>query len=247
MIVSCPNCSTKYNLPDDKVTDSTRLRCTVCKEVFTLSQAKALAFTAEPVSLNLDDAPSEKGKKGSLLKTLFTLLVFALIAAGGAGGYLWYAKPEVLARILPGLAKAVTEKAPAKDMISLITLRGVRQYSIENEKLGTISVIEGKAVNGFNEPRELIRLEASLYDKDGKVLFSKQQLGGTQVSLFQLQVLGEQELEQALGNKIDILSNNTNVPPKGEVPFMIVFYKTVENATEFGVKVIDAKLPPAEK
>ena len=67
------------------------------------------------------------------------------------------------------------------------------------------------------------------------------------MSLFQLQVLGEQELEQALANKIDIMATNTNVLPGGEVPFMVVFYSPPDNAAEYGVKVIDARIPPENK
>lgn len=97
------------------------------------------------------------------------------------------------------------------------------------------------------EPRELIRIEAALYDAEGKTLVSKQQLAGGRVSLFQLQMLGEQELEQALTSKIDIMSNNTNVAPGGEVPFMVVFYNPPDNAAEYGVKIIDARIPPKKK
>ena len=89
----------------------------------------------------------------------------------------------------------------------------------------------------------MIRLEASLYDKDNKVVATKQQLAGNAVSLFQLQVLSEQELEQTLANKLGVLTNNTNVPAGGEVPFMIVFCKPPASATEIGVKVVDARLP----
>ena len=42
------------DLPADKVSDSTQLRCTVCKEVFTLAEAQGQAPKG-PVSLNLDD------------------------------------------------------------------------------------------------------------------------------------------------------------------------------------------------
>jgi hypothetical protein len=129
-------------------------------------------------------------------------------------------------------------------MVSRIVLKNVRQYTIANEKMGQIAVIEGKAVNEFDDARELIKVEAVLYDKDGKELNKKQQLAGTTVSLFQLQILGEKELEQALSNRIEILSNNTNVPPNGEVPFMVVFYAQPDGAAEFGIKVVDARLPP---
>ena len=138
--------------------------------------------------------------------------------------------------------RAAQEAGPV-ELVKNIALRGVRQYNISNEKLGNISVVEGKVVNGFNQPRELIRIEASLYDSAGNALVSKQQLAGTSLSLFQLQVLGEQDIEQALANKIDIMATNTNVLPGGEVPFMVVFYSPPDNAAEFGVKVIDARIP----
>lgn len=40
MIVDCPNCQTKFNLPDEKVgPEGARVRCSVCKHVFTTEPA----------------------------------------------------------------------------------------------------------------------------------------------------------------------------------------------------------------
>ena len=44
-----------------------------------------------------------------------------------------------------------------------------------------------------------------------------------------------------LNNKVELLANNTNIPPGGEVPFMILFYDPPENVAEFGVKIVDVK------
>jgi hypothetical protein len=132
---------------------------------------------------------------------------------------------------------------PLKDLIERLDITNLRQYMLQNEKIGNILVIEGKVANGYDEPREFIVVEASIYDSANNLLVSKDQMGGAVVSLFQLQVLGEQELEQTLNNKLDILTNNTNIPPGGTVPFMLVFYKPPENATDFVVKVIGAKRP----
>ena len=285
MIVSCPSCDTKFNLPDDKVQPGSQLRCSVCKHVFGVPDARghmpgqlddtppsrheeapeqdqdaafeqhqesvssareSVAEKKEPLSssnLNLDAALTTppKQKKSTSRTGLWVFLFLLLLIGGGAAGVFFF-KPDLVQSYLPFLNDAPA--VSSQDLVSKITLRGVRQYSINNEKLGVLSVIEGKAVNGFSEPRELIKVEASLYDKDGKVLASKQQVAGTQASLFQLQVLSEKDLEQTLNNKVDILTNNINVPPGGEVPFMIVFYNSPENATEFGVKVTEARLPP---
>lgn len=228
MEVTCPNCSSKFNLPDKLAKPGAKLRCTVCKNVFQLPgkpQPKA-----EKTNDSLPQiAPPKKGK--------FKLwLILALVAAVIAGGGTWYwmglgGTPEVSE---PEVAKKV----------EMLTMRNVRQYNVLNEKVGKVFVIEGKVVNEFPEPKELIELEGALYDKDKKPLAMKRQLAGTQLSLFQLQVLSENEMESFLNNKVEILANNTNVPPGGEVPFMILFYGPPENVTEFGVKIVDAKDMP---
>ena len=272
MIIICPSCETTFNLPDETVRKGAQLRCSVCKHVFGIPetggrmpgqtvesaspeqapdgseslQDKGLSFAAADDSAKLrlseSDSPQRRSQKKSGKGCLLVCLLVLILAGGGAAAAWIFAGDAIRARLPFGLGQ--TSAVPAKDMISKITFRGVRQYTLVNEKIGSIIVIEGKAVNGFPEPRELIKIEASLFDKDGKLLDKKQQMGGTSVSLFQLQVLGEKELEQALGNRIEILSNNTNVPPAGEVPFMIVFYKPSDTVAEFGVTVTEAKQPP---
>ena len=96
-------------------------------------------------------------------------------------------------------------------------------------------------MNEFPAPKELVELEGAIYDADKKPVGAKRQLAGTQLSLFQLQVLSEKEMESFLNNKVELLANNTNIPPGGEVPFMILFYDPPENVAEFGVKIVDVK------
>jgi hypothetical protein len=131
--------------------------------------------------------------------------------------------------------------------VEKLTMRNVRQYYVTNEKIGPISVIEGKAVNGFPTPRELIEVEAALYGQDKNALVSKKQYAGASLSLFQLQVLGEKELDAFINNKLEVLANNTNIPPGGEVPFMVLFYNPPPTVTEFGVKIVDAREPEVKK
>jgi hypothetical protein len=78
------------------------------------------------------------------------------------------------------------------------------------------------------------------------VLTSKDILSGNTVSLFQLQVMTKQELESALTSQVGVLTNNTNLAPGAETPFMIVFFDPPEAVKEFGVKVVDAKDPPGK-
>ena len=255
MIVTCPNCSTKFNLPDAQVAPGAKLRCSVCKHVFQLPEPKPTEISMQPdLVLGSPQAPepslsSSSGplamppkKKSGPWGWVITLVILCAVAGGTWWAWTYTPLFDSVKELI-----APPKKQDPVDLVKNIALRGVRQYNISNEKLGNISVVEGKVVNGFNQPRELIRIEASLYDAAGNALVSKQQLAGTSLSLFQLQVLGEQELEQALANKIDIMATNTNVLPGGEVPFMVVFYSPPDNAAEYGVKVIDARIPPENK
>lgn len=130
------------------------------------------------------------------------------------------------------------------DEVHLISLQNVRQYFVTNEKIGQLFVIEGKARNDFPVPMELFRIEASLFDAAGAVVERKEFLAGNTVSLFQLQILSEQELEAALGARVGILSNNTNLRPGMDVQFMVVFPNPSDAVQEYGLKVIGAQHPP---
>lgn len=152
----------------------------------------------------------------------------------------------------PDAAKPKAAEAPAAPKpeetakVKDIMLQNVRQYYVSNEKAGQLFVIEGKAVNNFKAPKEMIKLEASLFDEKGGSLATQEELAGNTVSLFQLQVMTRDELKNALNSQVGVLTNNTNIAPAGEVPFMLVFFDPPEAVKEFGVKVIDAKDPPRQ-
>lgn len=229
MEVRCPNCSSRFNLPDQLARPGVKLRCSVCKTVFAYDPAEQLAAQGP-----LPDMPV---KKRSRLGKLLGLLLLILVCAGGA---YWYFKHSAT-----GESSPPTEQELAKK-VEMLTMRNVRQYYVDNEKVGKVFVIEGKVVNEFPEPKELVIVEAAIYDKDKKTLATKKQLGGVQLSLFQLQVLSEKEMESFLNNKVEILTNNTNVPRGGEVPFMVLFYAPPEGVAEFGVRIVDVKDMPVQ-
>lgn len=236
MEVKCPQCSSRFNLPDAAARPGAKLRCAVCKTVFSLPGGDASAQAPAPKQKR-KEAPAEPlpelGKKrGGRRKLWLALLVLLLLCGAGAGAYYYY---FFLHKETPPSEADIAKK------VELLTMRNVRQYNVLNEKVGKVFVIEGKVVNEFPEPKELIALEGAIYDKDKKPLAVKKQLAGTQLSLFQLQVLSEKEMEAFLNNKVEILTNNTNVPPGGEVPFMILFYDPPDDVAEFGVKIVDVK------
>jgi predicted Zn finger-like uncharacterized protein len=193
-----------------------------------------------------DHGPEKSSKRGRTA-ALLLILVLVLLAAG-----VYYFYPQVQPFIPASIAQRIAattsdhgflrKEEPGSD-VENINLVDVRQYFVANDKIGQLFVIEGRAVNGYSTPKELIRLQASLYDGLGNVIESKQFLCGNTVTLFQLQVLTIDELETALNSKVGVLTNNTNVQPGGEVQFMTVFARPPENVQEFGVRVIDIREP----
>ena len=89
-------------------------------------------------------------------------------------------------------------------------------------------------------------MEATLLDENKNPVVSNQQFCGISVSYFQLQVLTEKELTDALSNKLEVLAKNTNVQPEAKVPFIFVFRSVPPTVRAFGVKVIEAQKPEPE-
>jgi predicted Zn finger-like uncharacterized protein len=198
---------------------------------------------------------SDKGKEKTglsakaRLAALIAAAVIGLAAVGAGSLYVLKLGPFAEKKPLETPATPPPPKAEEKkpeDTSKNLALIGVRQYMVDNTKVGNLFVIEGKVKNNFTTPKEYIKIEASLFDDKGATLATKQIVAGNTVSYFQLQSLGNEELETALTSQVGILTNNVGVRPGGEVPFMIVFYNPAESLQEFGVKVVEAKDPPPD-
>lgn len=208
------------------------------------------------LGFDLDGGSSKKEKKsgGGKGKKVLVALVVLLLLIGGAGAGLWFFAPDLIPFGLGPTTMAgddagengpVAEEDQAPDAaVRDIVLDKVRQYYVDNDKLGRIFVIEGVAVNGFDAPKELITVRARLLDDTEQVLDSKELMAGNTLSLFQLQVFDKPDFDQALADKTGIASRNTNVAPGGEVPFMVVFFEPPDAVREFVVDVVSVVDPP---
>jgi predicted Zn finger-like uncharacterized protein len=179
-------------------------------------------------------------KKPGLLWILTILLVVAL----GAGAYVLY---PAWMHWIPFLDAGQSQQTvPQKEetsrsAIKNIELRDVSQYMVQNEKIGRLLVIEGKAVNESSAPKKMIKVEANLFGSKGEIIESKSFLCGNTVSLFQLQVMDRQELLSALTSKTGVVTNNNNVGPGEAVEFMTAFIQPPDSLTEFSLRVIQAR------
>lgn len=268
MEVKCPHCDSRFNLPDSVVKPGAKLRCSVCHSVFTLPAPGAEAQAAPsaprrpeptmataPFSLDEEEQP----RKRNLLPLLLVLLALLLASGGAACWWFFLRGPDDAATSSTPVADNAPAPAPVSapaapkaqvaDKLRMLSMRKVHQYYVDNETVGKVFVIDGVVVNGFDTPKALIAVEAAIYDKDKKPIAVKRQLAGTQLSLFQLQVVREKDMESFLTNKVDIVTANTNVQPGAEVPFMILFYPPskeqsaafVDAIKEFGLRIVDVQ------
>jgi predicted Zn finger-like uncharacterized protein len=233
-----------YEIPDDLVSASAE----------ELSGEEAPAKSGGGVSLDGGfslEAPAKKkkgkaaggGKKKGLVIGIAAVVLLLLAAAGG----LYFFKPG----LIPGLgpkpkAEEAAGKPATQSQVENITLDKIRQYYVDNEKVGRIFVVEGVAINDFDVPKELITVEVGLFDAQGQMVASQRVVAGNVLSLYNLQILEWDKIQSGLANESGIAANNTNIPPKGEVPFMVAMAHTPESVSEFVVKVVEVKDPPKQ-
>ncbi len=212
------------------------------EEPVAAAEESALSFEGKAASG--ETAPLDMPEqKRSRFEGAFGLLVCIAIVLGGIWAWNHTKYLDGLKGLVAPLAEQVDIAAEPASLIEKLELRDVRQYQEKNEKLGGIIVIEGKVKNNFETAREFIRLEAELYDTEGKVLASRSQLAGTCLSFSQLKILDKAELENALNSKPGILAANVNVMPGAEVPFMVVFTEIPAGASDFKVRIAEAAAP----
>lgn len=174
------------------------------------------------------------------------VLPFFGLGGGGGGGETPVAEADQAAP-----PPAQPEDAGAvKERIRPLSMKNVTQYFIDdNEAAGKIFVVSGEVVNGSDKPKSHIYVKADIYDANSRTIQSKRQAAGTQLSLFQLQVMDTRSMESFLNNPMEIMTNNTNIPPGGEVPFMLVFYPPskaegqafADRIAEWGVYIVDVQ------
>ncbi len=256
MLVTCPTCQSIFKLANND-NPNLKMRCSICSNVFALSDTTVLP----------DDAPlpgnegnfrlnssfsmgSDPVKKKNVFLRIFLIVLCSLAALlamlWSFTPYLDPIKNMFSQENIVEMEKQNKEVDELFQRVKLLELANVRQFVVpnsENEKFEKLTVIEGKVVNNFDEPRSFIKLEATLYDAEGNPLGEKTLMAGPKVSFFQLQVLGEEELEQALRDNISILNYNTNIQPKETVPFMFIFYNPPATAANFNIKIVDAQIP----
>ena len=218
------------------------------EEILGLDEGEDLSFDLDSTARKPRNKKRSKGARGSR-KSSPVLIVLLLLVGAGVAAYMFWDKIQEQFPFLSGEDPPEETPPPEEHPPGLpydfSFSENLNHMFMDNSKVGRIFVIQGMVVNDYDTPKELIKLEAQLLDAQGGILASKTQIIGTTLSHYQLETFSEEELEAAINNEVAVLLSNTNVPPGGEVPFVIVFYNPPEDlVNEFVLRVVEAKDPP---
>lgn len=97
MIIECPNCNAKYNVPDGKIQGRKRMKCSRCSAIFSVSQPEEESVsekdTAKIIKQNIGDSLWTDEN----LKLPNDMKISLAIIKGARAGYIYHLeKPYVL-------------------------------------------------------------------------------------------------------------------------------------------------------
>ncbi len=258
MLIDCPRCRTRYRISGDKLRpDGSKLKCSRCGHVFVGSVYDAMVEDVAPEGAQQDSSESaasdfegigeeetdqaQKGKPRRRIRLLLLFLLLLLLAAA-AFGYIRYSgmtlRLSFLQQNSPRAETELDQRAESGEVVQDISLRNVSQYMVRNKHIGSILVIEGKAVNESGGPKKGIELKATVFDEQGEKLRDKEFICGKSVSLAQLQSSTQKELESDLGSHLSRMSGAQLVETGEAVPFMGVFFSPPQKMAEFSLEVL---------
>ena len=231
MTITCPECSTKFYLDEERVPDGgAKVRCSKCRHVFQVEKQAAPAeplpafeIPADEFSRELEKWPQRKGRPGRGFSFLTWIIVILVLVGLGYGAFVIWDKSA-------DLKKAVTSFSTLKQYLGLrdekegfIAVEKLKGYYVEDPKLNRFFVIEGLAVNHWDESRSFFKVKGTLLDAKGAKVQEKTVYCGNILSEKDLKEMSRETIEKSLSSQFGISFSNVNIPPGKSVPFMIVF------------------------
>jgi len=196
------------------------------------SPSRPAAIKAKPTR---SKHPRRKKKEGSGIFTWLLVLIL-LGLCGATGYYYWLGQfPDIdylIKRFLPQ-----ETAAPASSQIKVTDPTGI---FVNNSEAGQLFVIQGKAVNGYSEPRSALAVKGRLFNRSGALLREQSVFCGNTLSENELKTLPLAKLRERTENQFGDSLSNLNVGPGKSIPFTIVFSDLPADLSEFNVEPGDS-------
>lgn len=259
MIITCPACLTKFKLAEERIpAGGAKARCSKCQHIFFISKepgppveppeaefpAPAAQISGQAEQKVRIWAPA----KSSGTKKSLRILIIVIFLAGLAYG-LGQLRPdnflnEKAQRYYSLFRSYLGFKKNGPGFISLEKIRG---YYLDNKHRQKIFVVEGEAVNRWNEPRSFIKVRGILLDAQGAKIEEKTSYCGNILLEEDLKNFPPEAIEKSLAAQFGETFANVNIPPGKGIPFMIVFSNfyidqdSVKKISNFQVEVVSSQ------
>jgi predicted Zn finger-like uncharacterized protein len=174
----------------------------------------------------------KSGRKG------VAFLVILLLVGAAAGGYFVWQKGLLDKDRIFTLLHI---KTPSESSVGQIGTSGLQGFFLQNGKVGRLFVIQGEAVNEFQEPRSAISVKGMLFDDKGALLLQQTVFCGNPLRVADLRTMPFERIVERMDNQFGDSLSNLNVPPGKSIPFTIVFRNLPDSLSEFSVEVVDSK------
>lgn len=259
MIITCPACLTKFNLAEEKIPEGgAKARCSKCHHIFFISRssswkpgsppgeaAEALPGVSVKPEKKVEGVPAPRAR----VVQISLKIVLAALILGGATYGLWQISERewVKERGRYYYAAFKSFLGFKKNAQGFIALEKIRGYYLENKFLNRIFVVEGEAVNRWNEPRSFIKVKGTLLDARGEKIEERSSYCGNILLEEDLKKFPPEAIEKSLGAQFGETFSNVNIPPGKAVPFMIVFMdfskvqRPEKKVTDFQVEVVSSQ------
>lgn len=259
MIITCPVCLTKFKLAAERIpAGGAKARCSKCQHIFSISKEPALP--AEPQGAEFPAAPPQipgpaaqkvrvwTPPKPSGLRKGLRILIIILILAGATYGLGKLGSKIFIKEKGHGYYSALRSfLGLRKGAQGYIALERIRGYYLENKHRQRIFVVEGEAVNRWNEPRSFIKVKGTLLDTQGDKIEEKSSYCGNILLEEDLKNFPPAAIEKSLAAQFGETFANVNIPPGKGIPFMIVFTNfsanqaSAKKISNFQVEVISSQ------
>ncbi|MBE9505159.1 MAG: zinc-ribbon domain-containing protein [Proteobacteria bacterium] len=193
---------------------------------------------------SFDEYPAKAtGKRSKKKKPTLLILILLILAALGGGFYYLETSGKNITVGGVNLQTLIQEIKVQVGMVDTqkVEVKGLNGYYKTTKKEGPIFVVEGRAANAFNRPISFIKLKGTLYGNNGKALMTEVAYAGNNFSDNDLLEFSRSKVKDEMNYKVGKGLVNSNISPKKEIPFMIVFYNVPNNLAEFDVEVLSSE------
>ena len=230
MIITCPECMTKFNLDDGRVpAGGAKVRCSKCQHVFQVQKAPSqqptpsVEIPPKAFSGEFEEWLQRKAPPRHRFPSLTLLIVVLILAGAGYGAFVIWQKSADFWKAGISFSTFKHYLGLREETEGYISVEKLRGYYLEGTKFSRVFVVEGQAVNYWKEPRSFIKVKAILLDAKGRKVAEKVAYCGNILSEKDLKELPRETIEKSLASQFGISFSNINIPPNKFVPFMIAF------------------------